>query len=77
MRHHSHGNQESATLAGKAQVYLNETLRVLKTYEHLIPEDLMEDYQELKKTGVMQMSRIFALMFESGMMSSGISGELF
>lgn len=67
---------ESVTFASKAQICLNEVFRVLEPHEHTIPEDRMEDYRELKAIGVMQMSKIYNLMFGGSMMSTGVAGKL-
>jgi len=50
--------------------------RVLEPHEHMIPEDRMKDYKELKKIGVMQMSKIYNLMFGGRMLTDGVAGRL-
>ena len=42
----------------------------------MIPEDRMKDYKELKKIGVMQMSKIYNLMFGGRMLTDGVAGRL-
>jgi len=41
----------------------------------MIPEDRMKDYKELKKIGVMQMSKIYNLMFGGRMLTDGVAGR--
>jgi hypothetical protein len=36
----------------------------------------MEDYKVLRKIGIMQMSKIYNLMFGGSMVPTGVSGEL-
>ena len=42
----------------------------------MIPEDRMKDYKELKKIGVMQISKIYNLMFGGNALTDGVSGRL-
>ena len=66
---------ESVTLASKAQICLKEVFRVLDPHEHLIPEERMEDYKELKKIGVMQMAKVYNLMYGGSALTDGVSGK--
>jgi len=68
--------REAVTLASKAQICINEVFRVLEPHEHTIPEDRMEDYRELKDKGLMQMSKIYNLMFGGRMMATGVASSI-
>ena len=50
-------------LGGKAQVCLNESLRVLKTYLYLFPDDRRADYKALQTLGLMQISDVYNLVY--------------
>ena len=62
-------------MASKAQICLNEVFRVLEPHEHMIPDNRMEDYKALKKMGVMQMSKIYNLLYGGRMMATGVAGK--
>jgi len=61
-------------MAGKAQICLDEMFRVMEHHEHMIPAERMEDYKGLKKLGLMQMSKIYNLMWGGSFMADGVSG---
>jgi len=63
-------------MASKAQICLNEVFRVLEPHEHMIPDNRMEDYKGLKKMGVMQMSKVYNLLFGGRTMATGVAGKL-
>jgi hypothetical protein len=67
---------ECVDLATKAQVCLNEMFRVLEPHKHLIPEDRMVDYKALKDKGLMQMAKIYNLMYGGPAIPTGVAGEL-
>jgi hypothetical protein len=49
--------------------------RVLDPHESLIPVERKEDYQQLKERGVMQMSKIYDLVFGGRLLDDGRSGQ--
>jgi len=66
--------QDSVKMAGKAQICLNEMYRVMEPHEHMLPADRMEDYEALKKLGLMQMSKIYNLMWGGSFLADGVAG---
>jgi hypothetical protein len=66
--------EDSVKMASKAQICLDEMFRVMEHHEHMLPVERMEDYKALKKLGLMQMSKIYNLMWGGSFMASGVSG---
>jgi hypothetical protein len=62
-------------MASKAQICLNEMYRVMEPHEHMLPADRMEDYKALKELGLMQMSKIYNLMWGGSFLADGVSGQ--
>jgi hypothetical protein len=65
---------DAVKMASKAQICLNELFRVMNPHEHMFPADRMEDYNALKKLGLMQMSKIYDLMWGGSFTADGVSG---
>lgn len=66
---------DAVKMASKAQICLNEMFRVMESHEHMLPPDRMEDYKALKELGLMQMSKIYNLMWGGSFLADGVSGE--
>jgi hypothetical protein len=49
--------------------------RLMEPYEHLIPRDKTEDYEELKDKGLLQMVRIYNLLFGGSFLADDVSGK--
>jgi len=67
---------DSVKMASKAQICLNEMFRVMEPYEQMLPADRMEDYKALQKMGLMQMSKIYNLMWGGSIMAHGVAGSI-
>ncbi|KZS93031.1 hypothetical protein SISNIDRAFT_550047 [Sistotremastrum niveocremeum HHB9708] len=65
--------KEAVQIAAKAQVCLNETFKVLEPHLDDLPEDIRQDHDQLKELGVLQMTKIYRLMFGWQSSSSGVS----
>jgi hypothetical protein len=50
--------------------------RVMELHEHMLPADRMEDYEALKKLGLMQMSKIYNLMWGGSLLADGVGGSI-
>lgn len=56
-----------------AQACLNECIRVLEPYTESIPEGrLAEDFNALKRNGVLQMAQVYNLVFGGRIVNSGV-----
>jgi len=62
--------------ACKAQAYLIHVIRNMNPHEHMIPNNRMEDYLELKKKGLMQMGRLYNLLFGGRLTDHRVAGKL-
>ena len=67
---------DGVTMASKAQICLNEMYRVMQPYEYMLPADRMKDYEALKKLGLMQMSKIYNLMWGGSFLGDGVAGSV-
>lgn len=65
---------DSVKLASKAQICLNEVFRVMEHHEYMLPAERREDYEALKKLGLMQMSKIYNLLWGGSFLADGVSG---
>jgi len=68
--------RDGVTMASKAQICLNEMYRVMQPYEYMLPADRMKDYEALKKLGLMQMSKIYNLMWGGSFLGDGVAGSV-
>jgi hypothetical protein len=66
---------DSVKMAAKAQVCLDEMFRVMEPHVHMLPAERMEDYKALKQSGLMQMSKIYNLMWGGTLLADGVSGQ--
>jgi hypothetical protein len=66
---------DAVRMAGRAQVCLNEMFRVMEPYENMLPADRMADYTSLNKIGLMQMSKIYNLMWGGSITDHGVSRQ--
>ena len=73
--HHNNARVDAVRMASKAQICLNEMFRVMEPYENALPADRMTDYTSLKKTGLMQMAKIYNLMWGGSIMDHGVSRQ--
>jgi hypothetical protein len=62
-------------MASKAQICLNEVFRVMDPLDDLIPEERMVDYKALKSMGVMQISKVYNLLFGGRFTATGVAGK--
>jgi hypothetical protein len=67
---------DAVKMSSKAQICLNEMYRVMEPHEHMLPADRMEDYEALKKLGLMQMSKIYNLMWGGSLLADGVGGSI-
>jgi len=66
---------DAVKMANKAQICLNEMFRVMKPYGNMLPADRMADYTSLNKIGLMQMSKIYNLMWGGSITDHGVAGQ--
>ena len=59
--------------AGKAQVCLKECFRVLEPHLHTVPQDRRGDYDALKSMGLLQMLKIYNLLYGGRIIDTGVS----
>ena len=72
---HNNACLDAVRVASKAQICLNEMFRVMEPYENMLPADRMADYTSLSKIGLMQMSKIYNLMWGGSIMDHGVSRQ--
>jgi hypothetical protein len=72
---HSNVTIDAVRMASKAQICLNEMFRVMEPHEHMLPAARMEDFKALKKLGLMQMSKIYNLMWGGSFSADGVAGQ--
>ena len=49
--------------------------RVMEPYKNMLPADRMADYTSLNKIGLMQMSKIYNLMWGGSIMDHGVARQ--
>ena len=49
--------------AGEAQVLLNEMIPMLDPYLDMLPQERLDDFNELKKLGLMQVSNVYDTLY--------------
>lgn len=59
----------------KAQACLEETFRVLDPHSDMIPESVLEDYEDLRNSGVSQISKIYELLYKGNRHANSIRRE--
>ncbi|KAI5119709.1 hypothetical protein M0805_001424 [Coniferiporia weirii] len=68
--------QEAVMLAGRAQVCLTECVRMVKEHGDIVPGAVKEDLEGLEKDGVMQIAKVYNVVFGGRMIDSGVGGTI-
>ncbi|KZT44255.1 hypothetical protein SISSUDRAFT_1057227 [Sistotremastrum suecicum HHB10207 ss-3] len=67
---------DAASLSEKAQICVNETLRVLEPSKDDLPPEVLENYNKVKELGLSQMQKIYHLMYGWQSKDTGIHESL-
>ncbi|KZS98860.1 hypothetical protein SISNIDRAFT_480460 [Sistotremastrum niveocremeum HHB9708] len=68
--------KDAASLSEKAQICVNETLRVLEPSKDDLPPEVLENYNKVKELGLSQMQKIYHLMYGWQSKDTGIHESL-
>ncbi|KZS98861.1 hypothetical protein SISNIDRAFT_447691 [Sistotremastrum niveocremeum HHB9708] len=69
-------HKDPASLSEKAQICINETLRVLEPSKDDFPPDVLENYTKVKELGLSQMQKVYHLMYGWQSKDTGIDESL-